>query len=300
MTPRGLPVSCKIRLLRDAGSTLEFITALIGAGAKAVAVHGRRVGHEATEKADWETLREVVSLAKSKFPAVPILINGDFYTRQEFTDFMAETGANGVLLARPALYNTSIFRKPLAMSIVENSSASSLSYGYASSLLLDKTEVVQDYVREAVKYNTHYKNVKYVIAEMMNNRRTPTERVPCLPHKFARDHTISNTCACKSLQDICKVWNVDYQNSERRSTKEDGGNEISKDQPIQMAAGEHKYSDSYFLGINDNKSNSVKKHKEEEECLKETTTNGNDPSSPPLKRVRVSPSQNVVIETTKE
>jgi len=67
-----------------------------------------------------------------------------------------------------------------------------------------------------------------------------------------------------------------------------------------MAAGEHKYSDSYCLGINDNKSNSVKKHKEEEECLKETTTNGNDPSSPPLKRVRVSPSQNVVIETTKE
>ena len=30
----------------------------------------------------------------------------------EFTTFQNETGANGVLLARPALYNTSIFRKP--------------------------------------------------------------------------------------------------------------------------------------------------------------------------------------------
>ena len=36
-----------------------------------------------------------------------------------------------------------------------------------------------------MRYEMHYKNAKYVICEMMNNRRAPTNRVPYLPQVYA-------------------------------------------------------------------------------------------------------------------
>jgi tRNA-dihydrouridine synthase 2 len=220
------PISCKIRLIKDTQTTLDFCTAMINAGALAIGIHARYVDHDSTKPADWKTLREVVPLLKSKFPSVPVMVNGDFYTRQEWTDMMEETGANGVLLSRPALYNTSIFRKPAAEQCGP--------FGYNSPLLLDKTTVVQDYLREATRYNTHYKNIKYVICEMMTNRRNPPERCPHMPYKFLGGQTIPKTCNCRSLEDLCQVWNVAPESDT-----------IGAEQA--PAAGEHSYEDSYFL-----------------------------------------------------
>lgn len=219
-----IPVSAKIRLLKDTTSTIDFVSSLINAGAKAVAIHGRRVGDESTTPAHWDALRETVSICSSKFPRVPILVNGDFYTRQEFEDFQKATGAAGVLLGRPALYNTSIFRKP-------NNDGDSGPFRYDSPLLLDKTRVVQDYLRHAIKYDYHYKNVKYVISEMMSNRRTPTPRVPYLPQIFSGGQTIGKTCDCHSLEALCRVWSVNYSATHRSEA---------------MPAGEHAYLDSYW------------------------------------------------------
>jgi tRNA-dihydrouridine synthase 2 len=231
----GLPVSAKIRLLKDTASTVEFITGLISAGAKAVAIHGRHVGDDSTQPAHWEKLKEVVAFTKAKFPQVPILLNGDFYTREEFTNFQEETGASAVLLARPALYNTSLFRKPVTAVggvLLDDS------FGYESRLLLDKTTVVQDYVRESIRYDIHYKNVKYVVCEMMTNRRAPTPRVPFLPQTFARGQSIGTTCACHSLPEICKVWNVDCTTKPVK---------LRNEHCQQAPSGEHRYEDSYFL-----------------------------------------------------
>jgi tRNA-dihydrouridine synthase 2 len=232
-----IPVSVKIRLLKDTASTIDFVTGLVHAGALAVAVHGRKVGDEGQHSADWETLKEVIKACKAKFPHIDFLVNGDFYTRQEWTEFMAETGASGVLLGRPALYNTSIFRKPPPSAT--DSDTVVTTYGYDSSLLLDKTVVVQDYLREAVKYNIHHINVKYVVGESMNNRRAPSQRSHLLLQQFPGGQTIGSTCNCHTLEDLCKVWNVDYdENVLLRSSK--------KAAPAQ--AGEHRYDDSYLLG----------------------------------------------------
>jgi tRNA-dihydrouridine synthase 2 len=232
-----IPVSAKIRLLKDTASTIDFVAGLVHAGALAVAVHGRKVGDEGQHSADWETLKEVIKACKAKFPHIDFLVNGDFYTRQEWTEFMAETGASGVLLGRPALYNTSIFRKPPPSAT--DSDAVVTTYGYDSSLLLDKTVVVQDYLREAVKYNIHHINVKYVVGESMNNRRAPSQRSHLLLQQFPGGQTIGSTCNCHTLEDLCKVWNVDYdENVLLRSSK--------KAAPAQ--AGEHRYDDSYLLG----------------------------------------------------
>jgi tRNA-dihydrouridine synthase 2 len=97
------PVSAKIRLLPTALATVEFASGLISAGAAAVAIHARQVGDPDTKDADWDTLKQVVTVLAQKYPSIPICINGDFYTRNEFEDFMRETSASAVLLARPAL-----------------------------------------------------------------------------------------------------------------------------------------------------------------------------------------------------
>jgi len=242
LTQPGVPVSAKIRLLKNSTSTVEFIDGLVNAGVKAVAIHGRRVGDEGTNPADWDTLSEVVSIAKSKHPLVPILINGDFYTREEFEKFQQKTKSDGVLLARPALYNTSIFQKPAA-------DAGQQLYSYNSPLLIDKSTVIRDYLKLAVQYDIHHKNVKYVICEMMNSRRAPTPRVPFLPQDVYPDgQTIAKTCNCHCIQDICKVWNVDYQKHvlSGKSSSITGTEELAP-------AGEHRYLDSFFLDPEDRK-----------------------------------------------
>ena len=160
------PVSVKIRLHKTVQETIDFCEAMINGGANAIAIHARRTGHDSIDAADWTTLEEVLGLLRPKYPSFPLLINGDFYDRQERQNFIKKTNVNGVLLARPALYNTSTFL-PL------------------ESPLVDKTKVIQTYLEKAMRYEMHYKNAKYVICEMMNNRRAPTNRVPYLPQVYA-------------------------------------------------------------------------------------------------------------------
>jgi tRNA-dihydrouridine synthase 2 len=213
------PISCKIRLLKDTASTVHFIEAMINAGAHAIAIHARRAGDDSTKPADWKTLEEVLGLMRSKYPKFPFLVNGDFYKREEIEELLTKTGANGVLLARPALYNTSMFR-PM------------------TEALEDKTVVVQEYVQRAVKYDVHYKNTKYVIGEMMNNRRAPSERVPFLPQVYPRGQTIAKTCNCQSLEELCQVWNINLSDYNPYSTP---------NMSTPLAPGEHRYEDSYFM-----------------------------------------------------
>lgn len=220
-----IPVSCKIRLIKNTQATVDFCTAMVHAGALAIAIHARYVDDESTKAADWKTLREVVPVLKSKFPSMPIMVNGDFYTRQEWTGMMEETGANGVLLSRSALYNTSIFRKPTAGDVGP--------FLHDSPLLLDKTTVIQDYLRECSRYNTYYKNVKYVICEMMNHCRNHPERRIQMPQIYPGGQTIPMVCNSKSSNEVCRLWNL---------TTEDGTSGMHN-----TSADHHCYEDSYFL-----------------------------------------------------
>lgn len=228
------PVSVKIRLLEDVTSTVELLNKLITAGANAVAVHGRRTGDESQSPADWATLEAVVMEAKKLHPDIPVLINGDFYTRSDWTAFIQKSGADGVLLARPALYNMSIFCKPNDESVATTKNE----YGYNSPLLHDRTKVVQDYLRLAAHYQVHFKNIKYVTCEFLTSRRAPAPRVPFLPQRWPGGQTIATVCSCRSVQDMCTLWKVDLKESIVESQQEQG---------------EHKYLDSYFLDKNGGK-----------------------------------------------
>ena len=227
------PVSCKIRLLKSTQATLDFCHAMVNAGALAIAIHARTIHHEATQAADWKTLKEVVPLLKAKYPSVPVLVNGDFYTRQEWMDVMNDTGANGVLLARPALYNMSLFKQPTP----EQAGP----FGYDSPLLLDKTTVIQDYLKECVRYEMHYKNVKYNLCEMMTHRRAPISRVNDLPQTYTGGQTIAKVSSCHSIEELCKVWDVKASFSNKVTTTPS------------LPAGDHRYEDSYLLKLGEEK-----------------------------------------------
>jgi tRNA-dihydrouridine synthase 2 len=247
----SIPVSCKIRLLKDDRSTVDFVTALVKAGANAVAIHGREPGDESQKSAKMDRLVNVVKLLKtssSLVEGVPIIINGDLYTRNEMVNRKKETGADAVMLARPALYNTSIFIKPprvtTASSTCGEEEAVETRYGFDSELLLSKTRVVQDYLGYALKYHGHVKNIKYVVCEMMTNRRTPTSLTHCMPMHFDGGQTISHVCACKSMESLCKLWDVSMSVSSLSSSSSSSSSQVHNGGG---GADLHRYDDEYFL-----------------------------------------------------
>jgi tRNA-dihydrouridine synthase 2 len=229
-----LPLSCKIRLLKDNKSTVDFVLGLVQAGANAITIHGREPGDEAHKPGQLDRLVDVVKILKStaSLQSIPIIINGDLYTRNDMVNMRRESNADGVMLARPALYNTSLFLKP--PSELSDPSGKETRYGYDSPLLLSKTKVIQDYLAQAKIYQGHPKNIKYVICEMMNNRRTPTPLVPSMPQKYPGGQTIDKVCKCKTMDALCKVWDVSMSSI---SSKHENG----------IKADTHRYDDRYFL-----------------------------------------------------
>ena len=225
----NVPVSAKIRLLKDDASTIDFIRSLIKAGANAVTIHAREVGDESQQPAKWDRLVNVVQAVKG-VESVPIIINGDLYTRNDMITMKERTGADGVMLARPALYNASIFKKP-TVSMDDDTNAS---FGYDSPLLESKTSVVQSYLEHCLKYAPNAKNVKYVVCEMMNNRRNPSHLVPNLTMKFPGGQSIKSVSNCHSLEEICKLWDVSTSGAGSGATG-------------QGSATERHYDDRYFL-----------------------------------------------------
>jgi len=249
------PISCKIRLLSTPEATIDFIRTMITAGANAIAIHARTVGQDATIPADWKTLQFILQQLVPEYPNFPFLLNGDFYDRQEMKDMLETTKASGILLGRPALYNLSIFQ-PLS-----------------SSPLVDKKTVAQRYLQYSARYEQHFKNAKYVLCEMINNRRTPTPRVPYLD--FTIDGgaiNIAKTCSCTNIQQVFEVWGVQWngmglsalgENGVDKGQDREGQNEEKEEavpvdgrQEVEtiLEPGEHRYEDAYFLkkrGIQD-------------------------------------------------
>lgn len=176
---------------------------------------------------------EVVRQLKQS-ESVPVIVNGDLYTRADIHELKRRSGCDGIMLARPALYNISLFRR----GDVENNGNSSKNeannqridsaveneiplskfqsqyhegyYGYNSPLLLPRSTMIQEYIAQCVRYKTHPKNAKYVVCEMMNIRRAPTERAPFLNMNYPGGQTIADICKCRTLDDLVKVWDVKW------------------------------------------------------------------------------------------
>ena len=281
------PVSAKIRLLdeEDPQPTVDFVRALVRAGANAIAIHGRIRGDESHIMARWGTLIRVVQQLKMCGDVnVPIIVNGDLYTREDMREMRARSGCDGIMLARPALYNVSLFNRggggneneemkqqqqqqqqqqgankeeeEVPIETFQQTNHSGY-YGYNSPLLKSRTSIVQEYLAHCVRYKAHSKNAKYVVCEMMNARRAPTTRVPFLNMEFEGGQNIQSVCKCRNLNDLMKVWDCQWTIPMPASSTatlnsvpsgDGGGGEDNAIAGATEVQGDlHNYDDRYFL-----------------------------------------------------
>jgi nifR3 family TIM-barrel protein len=116
VVPAEIPVTVKMR--RGIDDTPEsrdnFFTILDGAfdaGVAGITVHGRTVKQRYVGPSRWEFLAEVKRHVGSK----TILGSGDLFSAQDCLDMLAQTGVDGVTVARGAIGNPWIFPQAWAL-----------------------------------------------------------------------------------------------------------------------------------------------------------------------------------------
>ncbi len=190
----SIPITAKIRILPTVQGTVELCRRLENAGAAAISVHCRERYMSYKEPADWSLLRPIVDAVH-----VPVIANGDIYTRKDMDVVRQLSGCSGVMLARPALFNCSVFQK--------RSSSDSLQ---------PRSEVVREYIRCCLDINHSLQGTKYVVAEMMSSKRHPTHliRAGVISSKFERGApSIGDVSRCKSVNELAKLWSVEVNPS---------------------------------------------------------------------------------------
>ncbi len=116
VVPDHVPVTVKMRRGIDDSqeSRDDFFEILDGAlqrGVSAITVHGRTVRQRYVGPSQWEFLREV----KQHVGQQTILGSGDLFTAQDCLDMIAQTGVDGVTVARGAIGNPWIFQQARAL-----------------------------------------------------------------------------------------------------------------------------------------------------------------------------------------
>lgn len=102
-----VPVSVKIRLgWGDPRECLDFAPVLEHAGADLLTVHGRTKAQGYSGVADWKMVGEV-----KKRVSIPVLVNGDVHAPEAAVPALAQSGADGTLVARGALGNPWILKQ---------------------------------------------------------------------------------------------------------------------------------------------------------------------------------------------
>lgn len=104
--PSGFSVTGKIRLLEDPSDTIELARRIEASGVTALAVHARYVSDRPKIPAKWDHLRVVRDSVQ-----IPLIANGDVSSHEDAKALRAMSGADGVMIARAAQNNPSVFRK---------------------------------------------------------------------------------------------------------------------------------------------------------------------------------------------
>lgn len=162
-----IPLFCKIRIFESIEKTVEYAKLFEKAGASLLAVHGRTREQKGmnTGLASWEHIKAVKNTL-----SIPVIANGNLIYYENIQECFEFTGADGVMIAEPHLYNPCIFcKKPLnALEIYDEflnilKDEKNIFYGGLKShsfkifhtifvklpylrIILDKSKCLQDYI----------------------------------------------------------------------------------------------------------------------------------------------------------
>ena len=102
----GKVVSVKFRIGIDESKliTRDFAVAMEDAGADMITIHGRTRDKMYSGEVNFEE----ISKAKSAV-SIPVIANGGVFSEEDADNLLQKTGADGVMIARSALYNPFIF-----------------------------------------------------------------------------------------------------------------------------------------------------------------------------------------------
>ncbi|KAG0082810.1 tRNA-dihydrouridine(20) synthase [NAD(P)+]-like [Podila epicladia] len=165
----GLPVTCKIRIFEDREKTLNLVRMIEATGIKALAVHCRYRDERPREPGHWDRFQEIVEAVK-----IPVIANGDVMEYGDIARVQNLSGVTGVMIARGAQSNVSVFRKE----------------GPAAHL-----DIVKGYIRKCMTTRNLHSNTKYVLMQMFgDNTKSPHYRP---------------LCDAKSFRAICKVFDME-------------------------------------------------------------------------------------------
>lgn len=109
-----IPVTVKMRAgwdqsQKDRKEFQDFLKMFEAVGVRAVAIHPRTRAQQYEGHADWTIIRNAVDAKLS----IPIIGNGDIVEPQDAYRMHQETGCQGVMIGRGALYNPFIFQQIL-------------------------------------------------------------------------------------------------------------------------------------------------------------------------------------------
>ena len=111
------PVTVKFRSGFDNNhiNAIDFAKMCERAGASAITIHGRTRDQYYSGKSDYNVIKQCVEAVK-----IPVIANGDVFSKEDFDKCLEETGASGVAIARGALGNLEIFANISGKTIKNN------------------------------------------------------------------------------------------------------------------------------------------------------------------------------------
>ena len=144
------PVTVKIRIGWDHNSinVLEVAEAIINAGAKAIAIHGRTKTDMYSGQVNYDLIRQV----KERYPDFPIIANGDINTPEKAKEVLEFTKCDAVMIGRASYGNPYIF-KQINHYLETGEVLEELS-------LLEKMELLKEYALDLINYKGEFIGMK--------------------------------------------------------------------------------------------------------------------------------------------
>lgn len=99
-----ITVKMRIGITEDKLITAEFAKRMEGAGASLITVHGRTKDKVYAGEVHYEEIA-----AAKKAVKIPVIANGGVFSNADAERLLGETGADGIMVARAALFNPQVF-----------------------------------------------------------------------------------------------------------------------------------------------------------------------------------------------